>query len=168
MLIWACILPTGGLLILLVIMLGWGWARVFLDYLRSSLCDRHLVLLILLFLIRCIVAFVKKIAVFEFVKEPWPGLNDPFVHHPLGSDFVGLLCGRILQRPFEGWDASIAPGDNVLVVFVLIGCPLIAPLVLGPEMVLPYARVQEVLRSLAMRAVISGEIGFLVKVVIKL
>ena len=168
MLIWACILPTGGLLILLIIMLGWGWARVFLNDLRSSLRDRHLVLLILLFLIRRIVAFVKKIAVFEFVKEPWPGLNDLFVHHPLGGDFFGLLCGRVLQRPFEGWDASIAPGDNVLVVFVLIGCPLIAPLVLGPEMVLPYARVQEVLCSLAMRAVISGEVGFLVEVVIQL
>jgi hypothetical protein len=70
MLIRACILPTGGLLILLILMLGWGWARVFLNDLRSSLRYRHLVLLILLFLIRRIVAFVKKIAVFEFVKEP--------------------------------------------------------------------------------------------------
>ena len=35
-------------------------------------------------------------------------------------------------------------------------------------MVLPYACIQKVLRSLAMRAVISGEIVFLVKVIIQL
>ena len=149
-------------------MLGWGWARVFLDYLWCSLCYRHLVYLVLLLLIRRVVPFIKKVAVFEFFKEPWPSLNDSFIQDPLGSDFCGLLCGRVLQRPLECWDASIAPGDNILVVFVLIGRPLIAPLVLSPEMVLPYACIQEVLRSLTMRAVISGEIVFLVEVIIKL
>jgi hypothetical protein len=163
----AYILP-GALLILLIIMLGWRRASVFLNYLWGSVCYRHLVVLILLFLIRSDVPLVYKVAVFEFAKEPWPGLNYTFIQHPLGCNIVGVLCGRILQRPLEGWDACIVPRDNILIVFVLLGRPLITPLVLSPEMVLPYACIQEVLRSLAMWTVISGEIVFLVEVIIQL
>jgi len=65
----AYILP-GALLILLIIMLGWRWASVFLNYLWGSVCYRHLVVLILLFLIRSDVPLVYKVAVFEFAKEP--------------------------------------------------------------------------------------------------
>ena len=90
------------LLILLIIMLGWRWTRVFLNYLWGSVCYRYLVVLILLFLIRSVIPFVYKVAVFELVKEPRPRLDDPFIQHPLGCDVVGLLCGRILERPLEG------------------------------------------------------------------
>jgi hypothetical protein len=153
---------------LLIIMLGWRWTRVFLNNLWGSVSYRHLVVLILLFLIRSVIPFVYKVAVFEFVKELWPGLNDPFIQYPLGRDIVGLLCGRVLQGPLESWDARIVTRDNILIVFVLLGRPLVAPLVLSPEVVLPYACVQEVLRSLAMWTVIPGEVVFLVEVIIQL
>ena len=153
---------------LLIIMLGWRWTRVFLNHLWGSVSYRHLIVLILLILIRSVVPFIHKVAVFELVKEPWPGLNYAFIQHPLGCDIVGLLSGRILQRPLEGWDASIVPWDYILIVFVLLGRTLVPPLVLSPEMVLPYACIQEVLRSLAMWTVISGEIVFVVEVIIQL
>lgn len=111
--------------------------------------------LVLLLIIRCAVPLIDQVTVLKSFEELGPGLNNAVIEDPLSRYRVCLRSGWISQWLLECGDASVLPLDDILVMIILFGGAIVSALVLCPEMVLPDACIQEFLRSLGVRAVVT-------------